>query len=72
MAGPAAIGVILTGMGNDGAKGMAEMHDSGAHTMAQDEDSCVVYGMPRVAVESGAVDEVLNPEQIVRRLLELR
>lgn len=72
MAGSAAIGVILTGMGNDGAKGMAEMHDSGAHTMAQDEDSCVVYGMPRVAVESGAVDEVLNPEQIVRRLLELR
>ena len=72
MAGSAAIGVILTGMGNDGAKGMAEMHDSGAHTMAQDEDSCVVYGMPRVAVESGAVDEVLNPQQIVRRLLELR
>jgi two-component system chemotaxis response regulator CheB len=59
-------------MGNDGAKGMAEMHDSGAHTMAQDEDSCVVYGMPRVAVESGAVDEVLNPEQLVMRLIALR
>ena len=72
MAGSAAIGVILTGMGNDGAKGLTEMHDSGAHTMVQDEDSCVVYGMPRVAVESGAVDEVLNPEQIVRRLIELR
>ena len=62
--------MILTGMGNDGAKGMTEMHDQGALTLAQDQESCVVYGMPKVAVESGAVDESLTPEQIVKRLIE--
>ena len=71
VAGGKAVGVILTGMGDDGAKGLSEMHDVGSRTMAQDEESCVVYGMPRVAVENGAVDEVLNLEQIVRRLVEL-
>ena len=69
-AGSAAVGVILTGMGNDGAKGMTEMHDQGALTLAQDQESCVVYGMPKVAVESGAVDESLTPEQIVSRLID--
>ena len=72
VAGAKATGVILTGMGDDGAKGLAEMHGTGSHTFAQDEESCVVYGMPRAAFESGGVDEVLNPEQIVRRLIELR
>jgi two-component system chemotaxis response regulator CheB len=57
-------------MGNDGAQGMGEMHDEGALTLAQDQESCVVFGMPRVAVESGAVDESLPPDQIVKRLLE--
>ena len=70
IAGSAAVGVILTGMGNDGAKGMTEMHDQGALTLAQDQESCVVYGMPKVAVESGAVDESLTPEQIVSRLID--
>ena len=70
IAGSAAVGVILTGMGNDGAKGMTEMHNQGALTLAQDQESCVVYGMPKVAVESGAVDESLTPEQIVKRLIE--
>ena len=70
IAGSAAVGVILTGMGNDGAKGMTEMHDQGALTLAQDQESCVVYGMPKVAVESGAVDQSLTPEQIVKRLIE--
>ena len=70
IAGSAAVGVILTGMGNDGAKGMTEMHAQGALTLAQDQESCVVYGMPKVAVESGAVDESLTPEQIVKRLIE--
>ena len=70
IAGSAAVGVILTGMGNDGAKGMTEMHDQGALTLAQDQESCVVYGMPKVAVESGAVDESLTPEQIVKRLID--
>ena len=50
--------------------GLTEMHDQGALTLAQDQESCVVYGMPKVAVESGAVDESLTPEQIVKRLIE--
>ena len=57
-------------MAIDDAKGMTEMHDQGALTLAQDQESCVVYGMPKVAVESGAVDESLTPEQIVKRLIE--
>ena len=71
LAGSNSIGVILTGMGDDGAKGMVEMHDAGSHTLAQDEESCVVYGMPRKAVANGAVDEVLNLEEISKRLIEL-
>ena len=47
------------------------MHDTGSKTLAQNEDSCVVYGMPRKAVECGAVDEILNLENIVRRLIAL-
>lgn len=54
-----AIGLILTGMGNDGAMGLRQMRDAGAMTLAQDEQSCVVYGMPREAVEAGAVVESL-------------
>jgi len=69
--GKKSIGVILTGMGDDGAMGLSEMHNAGSRTIAQDEESCVVYGMPRKAVESGAVDEVLNLENIVRRLIAL-
>ena len=51
LAGSNSIGVILTGMGDDGARGMVEMHKAGSHNLAQDEESCVVYGMPRKAVE---------------------
>lgn len=51
--GAHAIGVILTGMGDDGARGLRELRDRGAPTIAQDEASCVVYGMPRSAVEAG-------------------
>jgi two-component system chemotaxis response regulator CheB len=54
-AGPNAVGVILTGMGNDGAAGMLEMYEAGAVTMAQDESTCVVFGMPRAAIARGAV-----------------
>ncbi len=74
-AGSNAIGVILTGMGNDGAKGMKEMHDAGAHTIAQDEQSCVVYGMPKEAVKNGGVDDVVALDRIddhLVRLLALR
>ncbi|KUL41407.1 protein-glutamate methylesterase/protein-glutamine glutaminase [Actinoplanes awajinensis] len=55
-AGPDALGVIMTGMGDDGARGLLEMHKAGAFTVAQDEATCVVYGMPREAVALGAVD----------------
>ncbi len=58
-AGKNAIGVIMTGMGDDGARGMQEMHQAGAFTMAQDEDSCVVFGMPQEAIRLGCVDLVL-------------
>ena len=58
-AGRNALGVIMTGMGDDGAKGMREMHDAGAHTIAQDEATCVVFGMPQEAIKHGGVDKVL-------------
>ena len=57
-AGKNCIGVIMTGMGDDGAKGMLEMKEAGAFTIAQDEESCVVFGMPKKAIELGAVDRV--------------
>ncbi len=63
-AGPNAIGIIMTGMGDDGARGLLEMHQAGALTIAQDEQSCVVYGMPKEAVKLGAVDAVLTLEQL--------
>jgi len=62
--GPAALGIILTGMGDDGAEGLLKLHQAGGATIAQDEESCVVYGMPRAAVAGGAVDNSLTPEQI--------
>ena len=54
-----AIAVIMTGMGDDGAQGMKELHDTGAHTLAQDEASCVVFGMPKEAIALGGVDQIL-------------
>jgi two-component system chemotaxis response regulator CheB len=64
-----AVGVILTGMGRDGAAGMREMHDAGAWNIAQDEDSCVVFGMPKEAINSGGVDEVLPLKAIARAVI---
>jgi len=58
-AGRDVLGIILTGMGDDGARGMKLMHDQGARTIAQDEDTCVVFGMPMEAIKLGAVDDVL-------------
>ncbi len=58
-AGKNAVGVIMTGMGDDGAKGMLEMREAGAFNIAQDEESCVVFGMPKKAIELDAVDRVL-------------
>ena len=68
-AGPNAVGVILTGMGDDGAKGLLEMKEAGAHTIAQDEATCVVYGMPQEAVKRGAVDKIWPLEAIADKVL---
>jgi two-component system chemotaxis response regulator CheB len=70
-AGRNAIGVILTGMGGDGAQGLLEMKQAGARTLAQDERSCVVFGMPRVAIQLGGVDEVLPLSRVARRVCEI-
>ena len=67
-AGAQAIGVMLTGMGADGAEAMREMNDKGAHTIAQDEASCIVFGMPRQAIVLGGVREVLPLADIGKRL----
>jgi two-component system chemotaxis response regulator CheB len=63
-AGRNALGIIMTGMGDDGAHGLKELHDMGARTLAQDEASCVVYGMPKEAVKLGAADRVLPLSEI--------
>ncbi len=68
--GANALGIMLTGMGADGAKAMREMRDAGAYNLAQDEASCVVFGMPREAIAAGAAHEVLPLAQIAPRLLE--
>jgi len=65
-----AMGVILTGMGRDGAAGLAQMKAAGAHTIAQDEASCVVFGMPREAIAAGGASEVAPLDDIPRRLLK--
>ena len=69
--GKRAIGVILTGMGADGAAGLKRMHDLGASTIAQDEESCTVFGMPRAAIELGAVDRVMSLAKIGPAVAEL-
>ena len=63
--------VLLTGMGSDGALGMKRLHQGGARTIAQDEHSCAVFGMPREAIRLGAVDEVLPLDRIGARLIAL-
>ncbi|MBU0622682.1 MAG: chemotaxis protein CheB [Gammaproteobacteria bacterium] len=67
--GADAIGVMLTGMGKDGAAAMLEMKRAGAWNLAQDEASCVVFGMPRAAIALGAVDEVVPLEKMAERVL---
>ncbi|HEU20380.1 MAG TPA: chemotaxis response regulator protein-glutamate methylesterase [Deltaproteobacteria bacterium] len=70
-AGTNSIGVILTGMGSDGAEGMLEMKNAGAKTIAQDEKSCVVYGMPKEAVKLQAVDKEVPLEQIADEIIRM-
>ncbi|SCX14285.1 protein-glutamate methylesterase/protein-glutamine glutaminase [Agrobacterium rosae] len=68
-AGSNALGVIMTGMGDDGARGMLEMHQAGALTIAQDEASSVVFGMPKEAIAHGGVDKILPLNQIAQEIL---
>jgi two-component system, chemotaxis family, protein-glutamate methylesterase/glutaminase len=68
--GKKAVGVLMTGMGDDGAQGLLEIKESGAFTMAQDEATCVVFGMPREAIARGAADLVLPLEQIAPQALD--
>lgn len=68
--GPNAIGIMLTGMGADGARAMRDMRDAGSYNYVQDEASCVVFGMPREAIAHGAAHEVLPLTQIAPKLLE--
>lgn len=70
VAGANGIGVILTGMGKDGAAGMLAMHRAGAMTFAQDEQSCVVFGMPREAIAAGGVEETVSLQSIPTRISE--
>jgi two-component system chemotaxis response regulator CheB len=70
-AGRNAVGVIMTGMGRDGAEGMKEMKDNGAVTIAQDEASCVVFGMPKEAIELGGADYIVPLNDIPRKILEV-
>lgn len=70
-AGSNAIGVLLTGMGADGAKGLLEMRASGARTIAEDEKTCVVYGMPKAAVDMGAATDVVELDKITRLVMAL-
>ena len=69
-AGKNAVGIIMTGMGDDGARGMMEMKEAGALTLAQDENSCVIFGMPQEAIKKGGVDKVLSlhslPQEVLR------
>ncbi len=70
VAGANALGIILTGMGKDGAQGMLEMRQAGSHTIAQDEASCVVFGMPREAIAIGGASEVVPLQGIARHTLD--
>lgn len=69
-AGSNAIGVVLTGMGKDGAQGLLEMKKAGSYNIAQNEDTCVIFGMPKVAIEVGAIDKVLPLDEISFEVLK--
>jgi two-component system chemotaxis response regulator CheB len=69
-AGRDVLGIIMTGMGDDGARGMKVLHDGGARTIAQNEETCVVFGMPKEAIKLQAVDDILPLEHIARAILQ--
>lgn len=68
-AGRNALGIILTGMGDDGARGLRQMHQAGAQTVAEHESSCIVYGMPRAAIQLGAADKILPLQSIHHEII---
>jgi two-component system, chemotaxis family, protein-glutamate methylesterase/glutaminase len=68
-AGKNAVGVIMTGMGSDGAKGLLEMKEAGAYTIAQDEKSCIVFGMPKEAIKLNAANIILPLSQISTHII---
>ncbi|MFD1624145.1 protein-glutamate methylesterase/protein-glutamine glutaminase [Azospirillum griseum] len=68
-AGANAVGIIMTGMGDDGANGLLEMRNAGAFTIAQDEDSCVVFGMPKEAIQRGAAEKIVSLSAIAREIV---
>jgi two-component system chemotaxis response regulator CheB len=68
-AGSSAVGVLLTGMGSDGARGLLKMKQAGARTIAQDEASCVVFGMPKEAIRLGAADQVASLSRVPAAIL---
>lgn len=70
-AGANSVGIVLTGMGSDGAVGLKEIRDTGAHTIAQDEQSCVVFGMPKEAIKAGGAETVVSLENISHTALEM-
>lgn len=70
VAGPEALGIILTGMGSDGARGLRAMRQAGAHTIAQDEKSCVVFGMPDQAIRLGAACQVVSLDRMAERIAD--
>ncbi|MCL1935841.1 MAG: CheB methylesterase domain-containing protein [Defluviitaleaceae bacterium] len=70
IAGNKSIGIILTGMGDDGAKGLLNMRKKGSYTLGQNEESCIVYGMPKIAYEIGAVQKQADPKEITKFILE--
>lgn len=67
-AGKNAVGIIMTGMGDDGASGLNEMHNTGALTIAQNEETCVVFGMPKEAIKLGGVDKIMSLDEIARKI----
>jgi two-component system chemotaxis response regulator CheB len=69
--GHTAVGVVLTGMGEDGATGLEELHRAGGLVIAQDQESCVVFGMPKAAIDLGVVDHVLLPDEISAMLVQI-
>ena len=68
-AGKNALGIIMTGMGDDGARGLHEMHQAGAKTIAEDESTCVVFGMPKEAIKLGAAEKIVPLDSIFKEII---